>query len=754
MAFSYQEQTGDGVTTVFPFNFTGPGNGYIRESDVHVFIKDELGELVETMDFTFTGPNQLQMNVPPPASADEFPNIMIRRIMPKDAPYADFSRGNNFGQDQMNYAMLQQLYAHHEFLDGFLPEGYFVKGDMDFKGNRIINLGEPELPGDAVPLSFISSMPGDIEALKAGLREAPYVFASNHTTLDAANSIAVSRNVGLVIDAHREVTIAATISVPCVVVQGGQLDVVGALNITNTFEGCPGCLTGSGSLKMQGAIHPYFFTGTDAERVQRSLDVAMNHTYASYEEFNAVAFDREYNITGSTVLFKKANASNTADRRMLLLLGQGGGLKKTDAGFFFDYLDPVQPPTATADITGDITAKGMSFVGTSASGSTVWNSDKLIRVHSLENTYRGIDTVAAARGPRPALGGYPGLAQSLTFHRDTITGGRGWVWEFVDCADCTIDKCMVEYRAAGPDVGGLRNYQVDSVTPNVLNSALRVTNNVLEGIPGTAIRLGACTGTLISGNYFEYNYADIDLKTDSYIPHFGITLQGNFFNAFSPSAPDLTLAHVQWGILGPGATSIGNFFAGQPSHHISAVQTGTTGVLFSSGDYGTVHADTVGSVYLVTPKDLATLKTSLTALQATVAALPTISSGTWTPTLVGSVTPGVHTYAIRTGTWRKIGDQYFITCTLALSAKDAAMAGDVSITGLPASSGATFFPATIGKLRYTNLTAGRDGKLANILGTEIKLTELDYGTAETAELPGNITNNSYYSISATYIAVP
>jgi len=154
MAFSYQEQTGDGVTTVFPFSFTGADIGYIREDDIHVYV-----DKVETNDFTFSGSNQVQFNVPPPAPVVAgVPNIMIRRIMPKTAPYADFSRGNNFGQEQMNYTVLQQLYAHHEFLDGFLPEGYFVKGDMDFKGNRVINIGAPVNAEDATNKAYVEEM--------------------------------------------------------------------------------------------------------------------------------------------------------------------------------------------------------------------------------------------------------------------------------------------------------------------------------------------------------------------------------------------------------------------------------------------------------------------------------------------------------------------------------------------------------------------------------------------------------------------
>ena len=152
MAFSYSEATGDGSTKVFPFSFSGSGIGYIRAEDIHVLVDG-----VETENFTFPGSNQIQLAVAPAAPVDGLPNIMIRRIVPKDVPYADFTRGNNFGQDQLNNTALQQLYALHEFLDGFLPDGYFVKSDMDMKGNRITNIGYPFAQDDAATLSYITS---------------------------------------------------------------------------------------------------------------------------------------------------------------------------------------------------------------------------------------------------------------------------------------------------------------------------------------------------------------------------------------------------------------------------------------------------------------------------------------------------------------------------------------------------------------------------------------------------------------------
>lgn len=57
--------------------------------------------------------------------------------------------------------------------------------------------------------------------------------------------------------------------------------------------------------------------------------------------------------------------------------------------------------------------------------------------------------------------------------------------------------------------------------------------------------------------------------------------------------------------------------------------------------------------------------------------------GTWPPTLVGSTTAGSHTYTVNTGNYTRIGN--IVTCSflIIISSKDAAMAGNIFIAGLP-----------------------------------------------------------------------
>lgn len=57
--------------------------------------------------------------------------------------------------------------------------------------------------------------------------------------------------------------------------------------------------------------------------------------------------------------------------------------------------------------------------------------------------------------------------------------------------------------------------------------------------------------------------------------------------------------------------------------------------------------------------------------------------GTFTPTLAGSTTAGSHIYSHQTGFYTKVGRLVTFSAYVALSTKDAAMAGSLSINGLP-----------------------------------------------------------------------
>lgn len=148
---SFVQHTGDGVTTTFLLAVNGDNIGYLRTEDIHVYVDG-----VE-VDFTIqvASPHLAILNEAPADGAV----VIIRRQMPQDATYSDFSRGNVFSQRNMNNSFLQDLYLTQELLDGFLPEGTYQKQDMDFGDEWApTRLREPVNDSDAATKSYVDEV--------------------------------------------------------------------------------------------------------------------------------------------------------------------------------------------------------------------------------------------------------------------------------------------------------------------------------------------------------------------------------------------------------------------------------------------------------------------------------------------------------------------------------------------------------------------------------------------------------------------
>lgn len=140
MAFSYEQYVGDGNTTAYPFSFEGQDQAYIREDDIVAVVDGT------DVPFTLLSTNTLELETAPSNGAE----ILIRRVMPKIVPYADFSSGNNFGEEILNNSFLQLLYIVHEILDGWFPEGFTVREAVDYlEGLRVFS-PDPNDPNSVI----------------------------------------------------------------------------------------------------------------------------------------------------------------------------------------------------------------------------------------------------------------------------------------------------------------------------------------------------------------------------------------------------------------------------------------------------------------------------------------------------------------------------------------------------------------------------------------------------------------------------
>lgn len=160
MALSYVEYQGDGVTQDYAFSFAGQDSGYFDVNHISVLVE---GDIVS---FELLSPNTLRVSTPPASGS----SVRIQRAMPTNLPYADFSRGNNFGQEVMNRSFLQQLYLLHELLDGIYPEGYTVQTAVSFlesatfEGGLLSTAPDPEDPDSVVTFGSL----GNIYLKKSG----------------------------------------------------------------------------------------------------------------------------------------------------------------------------------------------------------------------------------------------------------------------------------------------------------------------------------------------------------------------------------------------------------------------------------------------------------------------------------------------------------------------------------------------------------------------------------------------------------
>lgn len=314
--------------------------------------------------------------------------------------------------------------------------------------------------------------------------------------------------------------------------------------------------TGSGTIAGMtevSGLYPQWFAGTAYQQVQAALDLAIVND-------KAVVFTKMFNITGAGSLnINKANNSWDLDRRVLYLIGEGGGIRKDDAGAIF---------TGPLHKIGDISAIDMRYQSVAGVGTVVWDCDKLIRITSSHCKYLNVDTVASAPNQ---------YFQSMRFSHEHITGGSGWTHEFRESYDVTIDNCLIEARA-----NGIRNTVGLAA---VQNRTLRIVNCVIEGLSGVAIRLGSCYPALIQGCYFEANTGShIDFLTLDLWFQYGVSIINNGFYMTAAQIAASTPA-VSWGSIyegnNGGATSIGNVCNG----HLHTVKnSGTIGYISGFGD--------------------------------------------------------------------------------------------------------------------------------------------------------------------------
>ncbi len=146
MGYTFTEHTANGTQVTYPFRFAGRDKGYLRASDVRVDTLQGDTWTKVTSGWQLTGTNQITFDVAPAAGL----KIRIRRVVQKEHPYAEFDRGVTLDMKSLNGSFIHILEITQELLDGFYPEGYFVKQNVSWGGHKITGLANGTEASDAV----------------------------------------------------------------------------------------------------------------------------------------------------------------------------------------------------------------------------------------------------------------------------------------------------------------------------------------------------------------------------------------------------------------------------------------------------------------------------------------------------------------------------------------------------------------------------------------------------------------------------
>lgn len=140
MALTRLDRTGDGTTTVYTVSFP---LGF-AQSDVYVSLDTD--DYTDQLDYTWINSTQIQMSTPVGVGI----KFNIRRVVEKNLPINDYEQGAILRENNLDNSFAQPLQILQEYGEGFKPDGYSEKQDLDLGTHRITNLAPSLNPNDAI----------------------------------------------------------------------------------------------------------------------------------------------------------------------------------------------------------------------------------------------------------------------------------------------------------------------------------------------------------------------------------------------------------------------------------------------------------------------------------------------------------------------------------------------------------------------------------------------------------------------------
>ena len=297
------------------------------------------------------------------------------------------------------------------------------------------------------------------------------------------------------------------------------------------------------------SISPDYFGGNDLQKIQKAINFALDRNGGT------IRFSRIYDITGlGSIYLDKVDAR---DRRVIIFEGDGGGIRKEDAGFIFD---------SNINNSGDWFFDHFEVYSGAGAGTVVFNTDRIIRVQNNNIHTRDVDHIATSTER---------FMQTISFYGGSIVGGKGWALSSPCYYDFTLGGgLIVEHRE-----NFFEQTWATTGSWQALNN-VRFTDILIEGLTGKAIKAVRTENFKIDGVYFESNKGGhIDFTEADYLD--GVSISSNRFS--EPEGSALTAA-IQWGGRLNGVSSRNNFVRNIPLHDTSAVVKSTNFLVHSSQD--------------------------------------------------------------------------------------------------------------------------------------------------------------------------
>lgn len=151
MSFTFSKTQGNGSTLSYPIVAE---SGYFEDDDIDVvLIEVESGTVVPQAlgtNYTISDGNVIFDIAPSSAYY-----VMVRRLTDYNTTQSEFTSGNAFGQDNLNRSFKKNLYQIQQLADGFLPEGYYLKDELNAGNHRVTHLADAIDLTDAVTLQQV-----------------------------------------------------------------------------------------------------------------------------------------------------------------------------------------------------------------------------------------------------------------------------------------------------------------------------------------------------------------------------------------------------------------------------------------------------------------------------------------------------------------------------------------------------------------------------------------------------------------------